>query len=242
MHTNVTVPTAMFDGREMRLLHDVFRRELGLAAAAVEGVAAGDRERAVLVSAHIGAVTTLLHHHHEGEDTHDWPLLVHRCPDESGQLVALMESQHGAVADLVERVQDALGAWTEVPSAERRTALVAILGRLLPMLEEHLLAEERHVVPLMEAHITAAEHAESVRKGAAGADPGAVPLWFGMMMYEGDPEVVETALAGLPPAIRPVVRGGAPHAYAEHARAVHGTATPPRSSDLRAAAARTGGC
>jgi iron-sulfur cluster repair protein YtfE (RIC family) len=238
MDTHVTVPTAMFDGREMRLLHDVFRRELGLAPAAVARVAPGDRERAAEVGGHIAAVTTLLHHHHAGEDEHLWPLLVHRCPDEpAGVLVALMESQHGAVADLGERLQGALEAWIAAPTTGRRAALVAGLDRLLPALEEHLQTEERFVVPLMERHISAVEHAEVVRKGAAGADPDAIPLWFGMLMYEGEDDVVEAALAGLPPAIQPSVRESAPRAYAEHARSVHGTATPPRSTDLRIAAA-----
>jgi iron-sulfur cluster repair protein YtfE (RIC family) len=237
MESHVTVPTPMFDGREMRLLHDVFRRELGLAPMAVERVAAGDRDRAERVGGHIAAVTALLHHHHAGEDEHIWPLLVHRCPDEpTGVLVALMESQHGAVDDLGERVRDALDAWVADPTAERRAALATTLRRLLPVLEEHLQTEERFVVPLMERHVTAAENAEGVRKAGAGADPAAIPLWFGMLMYEGDPEVVEAAMAGLPPAIRPTVRDSAPRAYAEHARSVHGTAHPPRSTDLRAAA------
>jgi hemerythrin-like domain-containing protein len=238
MDTHVTVPTAMFDGREMRLLHDVFRRELGLAPAAVARVSPGDQERAAAVGGHIAAVTDLLHHHHTGEDERIWPLLVHRCPDEpAGVLVALMESQHGAVADLGERVRDAVDAWTAAPTAERRAALVADLNRLLPALEEHLQTEERFVVPLMERHISAVEGAEAARLGVAGADPAGIPLWFGMLMYEGEPDVVEAAMAGLPPAIQPAVREAGPRAYAAHAQSVHGTETPPRSADLRTGSA-----
>jgi hypothetical protein len=53
-----------------------------------------------------------------------------------------------------------------------------------------------------------------------------------MLMYEGDPEIVEHALAGLPAELRPAIREQAVAAFAEHALQVHGTATPLRSVDL----------
>ena len=79
------------------------------------------------------------------------------------------------------------------------------LDRTLTSLRQHLDDEERHVVPLLEQHITAAEWDALVQKGAADADPAQLPLLFGMLMYEGDPEIIERALAAMPADVRPVI-------------------------------------
>ena len=55
---------------------------------------------------------------------------------------------------------------------------------------------------------------------------------FGMLMYEGDPEIIERALAAMPADVRPVITALAPQTFAEHSRAVHGTPTPPRNTEL----------
>ena len=61
------------------------------------------------------------------------------------------------------------------------------------------------MVPLLEQHISAAEWDALVQKGSADADPAQLPLMFGMLMYEGDPEIIERALAAMPADARPVI-------------------------------------
>jgi hypothetical protein len=56
---------------------------------------------------------------------------------------------------------------------------------------------------------------------------------FGLMTYEGDPEVVQLAIDQMPPDIRTVLPALAGDAFAQHAAVVHGTATPARSNELR---------
>lgn len=51
-------------------------------------------------------------------------------------------------------------------------------------------------------------------------------------MYEGDPQLIERTIANLPANARPIVRDLAGRPFAEHALRVHGTPTPPRSSEL----------
>ena len=87
-------------------------------------------------------------------------------------------------------------------------------------------------MPLLEQHISAAEWDALVQKGSADADPAQLPLLFGMLMYEGDPEIIERALAAMPADARPVIAALAAQTFAEHSRAVHGTPTPPRSTEL----------
>jgi hypothetical protein len=222
----------MFDGREMFVLHDMFRREFTLLPGLVRGAAVGDRERARVLSEHIGALNAALRHYHAGEDVFVWPLLLERCADNVIPQVQLMEGQHDEVARLGAETGEALRAWQDAPTTESREALAGVLDRLIPALRKHLRAEEDHIVPLMEGYIPAAEWNEIVREGVAGADPEAMPLAFGMLMYEGDPEVVEISLAKMPPETRAAVRRLGPQAYAAHAERIHGTATPPRSTEL----------
>jgi hemerythrin-like domain-containing protein len=228
----LTASEPHFDGREMLMLHDMFRREFGLMPGVVRGVEPGDRDRAQLISAHLTAVSTVLHHHHHGEDIDVWPLLASRCPAQCAPLVAQMEAQHEEIAKIGTEISGSLSAWLGSAAEPSREALADALDRLLPVLREHLGAEEENVVPLMEQYITKAEWDQIVVKEAAGADPAAMPLGFGMLMYEADPEVVAAAIASMPEQIRPVIRDLAARAFAARAEQVYGTATPPRSTDL----------
>jgi hemerythrin-like domain-containing protein len=221
-----------FDRREMFAVHDVLRREFALMPRLIATVAPGDRDRAGLVGDHIDGLTSLLHHHHGGEDAYVWPLLVDRCADSVAALTGSMHHQHEQLAAHMDAVNAALGIWRVDATIDSGDRLIDALDRVLTSLQQHLDDEERYVVPLMEQHITAAEWDDIVQKGSADADPAQLPLAFGMLMYEGDPEIVERALAAMPADARPMIAALAAKAFAEHSRAVHGTPTPPRSSEL----------
>ena len=223
--------TLNFDRREMLIVHDVFRREFALMPGLIGTVAPGDRDRAGLVGDHIDGLTSLLHHHHHGEDTNVWPLLVDRCADAAAH-TGSMHDQHEQLATDLGDVHAALGVWRVDATEQAGDRLFDALDRTLTSLRQHLDDEERHVVPLLEQHISAAEWDAQVQKGAADADPAQLPLMFGMLMYEGDPEIIERALAAMPADARPVISAMAARTFAEHSRAVHGTPTPPRSTDL----------
>jgi hemerythrin-like domain-containing protein len=221
-----------FDGREMFMVHDMFRREFALLPGLVVGVKVGDHARAQSIGDHIEALTSVLHHHHRSEDEYVWPLLVDRCADSTPALTGLMEGQHQHVAARLHDAGKALSVWRASVTADSREALFDALDRLLPPLREHLTDEEELLVPLMERHITAAEFNEIVQKGSADAEPEALPLGFGMLMYEGDPEIIDRTVANMPADIRPVIKELAAKAFAEHSLQVHGTATPPPSTEL----------
>jgi hypothetical protein len=139
------------------------------------------------------------------------------------------------VADALSGLQARVREWSAAPTADVAETLAKDTQQLVWLLNEHLGAEEEHLVPLMERHITAAETQEIVAKGGAiGAtgDPESLPLAFGMMMYEGDPEVVDRAVASVPSPVREVIRGLAQEAFAAHSRVIHGTPTPPRSTEI----------
>jgi hemerythrin-like domain-containing protein len=234
MMTYLAKPDAQphFHGSEMLIVHDVFRREFALVPGLVRGVAAGDRDRAKIIGDHIQGATSVLHIHHVLEDDNVWPLLLDRCGESVAPLVELMEGQHHQIATLIPQVDEALSVWRDSPTVESRQALVDVLDRLIPALKEHLSTEEELVVPLMEQHITAAEWKEFLEKESASFDPEHLPLMLGMLMYEGDPETIEQVIATMSADTGPVIRQLAAPAFTAHSRRVHGTATPPRSTEL----------
>jgi hypothetical protein len=228
----MTTAEPMFDRQEMIMVHDMFRREFGLMPGVVRAVADGDRDRAAVIAGHIGMVTAILHEHHQAEDDLIWPVLVERCAPETAPLVGLMESQHEEVAAIGRAVDEALAGWTAHAGPAAREALAGALDRLVAVLRDHLALEEERVVPLIAAVLPAAEWAQMLEKVAGGVPPEQLTLTFGMMMYEGDPEIIDLTVTNMPPEVRPVIKELAGGAFAAHSRAVHGTATPPRSTEL----------
>jgi hypothetical protein len=62
--------------------------------------------------------------------------------------------------------------------------------------------------------------------GRTGIPGKHMALVFGMLMHDGDPEVVTIMLAPAPPPVRLLVPRLGRRAYRKHALRVHGTATP----------------
>jgi len=224
-----------FDGREMCMVHRMFRREFGLAASVVRQVSCGDSRRAHSVAAHLRFIGTTLHHHHGGEDRYVWPLLERRAPVQaSAHVVAVME-QHRRVGVVQAAVDAELPIWSCGPSADSGERLADALERLAVVLAEHMDYEERYVVPLMEAHIGLDEWNEIVQAIREGVqrNPSDMMLVLGMMMYEGEKDVVDNTIANMRPEVGAGIRCTAALAYAEHAQYIHGSATPPTSTQLQ---------
>jgi hypothetical protein len=219
-----------FDSSDMLVIHNMFRREFALMPGLVGAVVAGEHDRAQIIGDHVEAVIALLHDHHTHEDEDIWPLLLDRCT-RAARLVGLMQGQHQQVATLLHEVDEALSIWRDAVTVESREALADVLGRLIPALTEHLSAEEDHVVPLTEQYITVAEWHPTMGSELA-ADPAQSPLTIGLLMYEGDPHSIDHFIAARPADARPGIRQLAAKTFAEYSQRVHGTATPPRSTEL----------
>jgi iron-sulfur cluster repair protein YtfE (RIC family) len=220
-----------FNSSDMLMMHNMFRREFALMPGLVGSVVAGDHDRAQIIGDHVEAVIAVLHGHHTHEDENIWPLLLDRCGESVAPLVGRMEDQHHQVATLLHQVHEDLSIWRDAVTGDSREALADVLDRLIPALKEHLGAEEDRVVPLMEQYITVAEwHAPMGSELAA--EPAQLPLTIGLLMYEGDPQSIDQAIASMPADARPDIRQLAAKTFAAHSQRVHGTATPPRSTEL----------
>jgi len=219
-----------FDSSDMLIIHNMFRGEFALMPGLVGAVVAGEHHRAQIIGDHVQAVTDLLHHHHTHEDENIWPLLLDRCT-RAARLVGLMQGQHQQVATLLHEVDAALSIWRDAATVESREALADVLDRLIPALKEHLSAEEDRVVPLMQQYITVAEW-HAIMGSELATDPAQLPLTIGLLMYEGDPDSIDQFIASMPSDARPVIRQLAAKTFADYSQRVHGTATPPRSTEL----------
>ncbi|MFG1703622.1 hemerythrin domain-containing protein [Nonomuraea sp. M3C6] len=218
----------LIDVRMMRVAHSSFRRELGLSPAAVRAVAAGDRRRTSIVADHAALFLSLLHHHHSIEDDLLWAALLERVPGELAPLVHVMQSQHEHVAALLDQAHGALETWRRTAATPDGEALAEILSSLCTALFEHLHAEETHLLPIMARHITAEEWEEFTAQGMSSIPKRLMFLGFGMMLYEGDPEVIGIEMRKLPAPLRRLLPPLGRRAFRRYARRIHGTPTPPR--------------
>jgi hemerythrin-like domain-containing protein len=210
------------DVRDMYMAHTMFRREIGNASTLISGVAPGDVDRAVIVADHLAIVDNSLHHHHTAEDRHLWPRLAERAGAEAEPVVQVMEAQHGAIDKLLDELRSGLADWRGTADPAVGASLADTAAELHERLVEHLATEEDRALPLIERHITAAEWAGMIADGAGDVDPAQIPLIFGMMAHDADPDTVRDIIAQMPPEVGGVIGDLAAQAYADHVRKVYG--------------------
>ncbi len=143
-----------------------------------------------------------------------------------------MESQHEGVAALLDACEERLQAWRRTADAADGEALATALASLVAALVEHLACEERDVLPLMARHITPEEWEEFTERGMESIPRSMMFLGFGMMLYEGDPEVIAIEMRRVPGPLRRVLPPLGRRAFRRYARALHGTPTPPTGREL----------
>lgn len=214
------------DVRMMVVAHNSFRREIGLSPAAVRAVADGDRRRSSQVGDHTLLWTGMLHHHHTIEDEMLWDALMQRVPQTLAPLVSLMQTQHEEVAALLDDAEPRTRRWRASASAADGAELAVVLDRLAHALAEHLETEETRLLPIMAEHLTAEEWERFTEAGMGSIPKRLLVLGFGMMAYEGDPEVIAGELAKLPARLRVLLPPLGRRAMRRYAKRIHGTSAP----------------
>lgn len=226
-------PTAQTDTSDAQVLHHslpavvvhtALRREFRLAPPLVRNVV--DTHRAVVVVRHLDLLFRLLHHHHELEDELVWPILRDRVDDHVLPSIEAMSVQHAEVARLGAEATDRLAGFATTAGIAERNRLADVLGELHARLIEHLDLEEQIVLPLAERHLQLTEWAEIGRRADAAIPSKDRALSFGMLQYQGDPDVLASMLASAPRIVRVLVPRLAHRAYRRHAIAVYGTPAP----------------
>ncbi|MFB8760287.1 nitroreductase/quinone reductase family protein [Streptomyces nigra] len=131
-------------GEAVKVVHDAFRRELGLIR---DEMAKGGSTLGAQLRVNCLTFCQGLHNHHTGEDTALFPFLADRHPGHASVLARLRE-EHEHIAGLVERLRRAVGedAAAGDPDAAREE-----VARLTADLEAHLTYEEEQLIPLLDA-------------------------------------------------------------------------------------------
>ena len=217
----ITSPAAAPDVHEMVVIHRVFRREFALIPTLVRGVADGDAPRAAILADHTKLILAGLHMHHTGEDEVLWPLLQRRASP-SGGLVETMRAQHEAVDAHAEEIGPALDAWVSAPTAIRAEQVARTVERFAESLVEHLDLEEREVLPLAAVHLTVAEWDSLGEHGKDAMSGRQLPLMFGAILEDADPDERTRMLGHLPAPLRVVMRTLGARQYRRYVRRVRG--------------------
>ncbi|SDE99680.1 Hemerythrin HHE cation binding domain-containing protein [Blastococcus aurantiacus] len=138
-----------------RVIHGAVRRDLDRLEHALGQMAEGDRARAQALDRAYRNLQTELTHHHEGEDTHIWPMLASVGVDQ--QLLDTMESEHHAMAEALAETRSAMAAVAMSGSRADAAAARGSLLRTRDVTERHLRHEETELEPLLAPHMDSPE-------------------------------------------------------------------------------------
>ncbi|HEX3931926.1 MAG TPA: hemerythrin domain-containing protein [Nocardioides sp.] len=219
----MTTTTEKPDVNQMRVIHRVFRRELGAVPDLVRRVPDGDIPRAAVVGKHATFLLTGLTIHHTGEDENLWPLLLARAAP-SVDLVKTMQEQHERVHEDLDKAHGLLPGWQRAPDAESGERLAAAFEQLGSDLVEHLDQEERDILPLAEEHVSVAEWGKLGEHGRDSMAKSELPIMFGAILEDADPEESAKMLSLLPPPIRLFMRTVGARQYRRYICEVRGGA------------------
>jgi hemerythrin HHE cation binding domain-containing protein len=210
--TPTTTPTIDLSG--FLIAHAGMRQEFGLLAR----VAARplDPARAALAEDQLAMVLEVLHHHHTAEDDTIWPTLLARVPSAAGDLDAL-EAEHARLDPLIAAAGD-----TSRPLAER----APVLAELHELINAHLDREEATAVPLIRAHITAAEWAALTQRAIAETGRRKLPTVYGWYASAAPAALRAEAVATVPALVRVLLRLFWWPAYQRRARRLYGADAP----------------
>ncbi|UOY02156.1 hemerythrin domain-containing protein [Blastococcus sp. PRF04-17] len=158
-----------------RLIHAAVRRDLDRLDAALGQVSDGDRARAAELARAYANLRLELTHHHEGEDTHIWPMLERAGV--SPELLRAMEAEHHAMADALAETSAAMTRFSDTASATDAAAARASVGRTRAVVDRHLAHEEDELEPALRPHLGTPEW-KAVEKKLRAVSPGVGGRFF----------------------------------------------------------------
>ncbi len=210
------------DTRDMKCVHDVFRRALGDAPSQISAVDDGDTEKAAFFAAYLAEALWLLHAHHDGEDVLLYPLLAEREPEESG-LFSRMEAQHVSVTSAVQAAERATERFGESGSKADGDALASACRSLLDELDGHLTEEEDQVVPIASRTVTPEEWG-ALPAHVLGSYRGE-RLWLplGLVVEQFPEDLFAAVIEHVPPPVSEMWFGVGSAAFAEEMATIRGT-------------------
>ncbi len=142
------------DTRVMGIVHSALRRDLSRAHEVLERWPFPQDAQRVAVAGHLHWMMDFLHHHHESEDEHLYPMACER--NESARpLLDRMDADHRTIEPAMTALDRAATHYQHSPEA--REEVVAALDDLSAALLPHLQREEEQMMPVVSETITEAE-------------------------------------------------------------------------------------
>jgi hypothetical protein len=150
-------PSGSRAGAYQRVLHAVVRRELRLLADLLGWAPAAEPARTRTLTGHADLVGRLLLAHHRVERDVLWPALVAAVPGGSAAPVRTAVADWSRRAARIDaQVRDLATAsrqWTVTGTPAARDVVALACRRLADAVDAHVAAEERDLVPLLDAHL-----------------------------------------------------------------------------------------
>lgn len=181
-------PDGPVDLTPMFLMHHAFRRDLGNFAAAVERTPVDDRRTWQALDRRWQRFSTILHHHHSGEDAYIWPELV-AAVEKGGtprdrETLDAMAAEHAEIDPLLEACARGFATLADRADEAARTALVADLTRTREKLAAHLGHEERDALALVQRFLTPEDWARMDKQVGSGYPVSLIPFTLGWLMHD----------------------------------------------------------
>ena len=178
----------------MYAMHHAFRRDLAAFARAVPATPVDDRPTWSALQQRWTRFAEVLHHHHTGEDSGLWPLLLDRVDaagDEGGRAtLEAMESEHGQIDPLLEACAEGLARMAAGGTADERAALAVRTAAARDSLGRHLEHEETEALALVQRHLTQEDWQDMEQEHFEGRLPLATTLFLVPWVCDGLPEHV----------------------------------------------------
>ena len=166
----MTVPLTM-----NRVIHGAVRRDLDRLSTALEALPDGDRDRARALERAFANLRGQLTQHHEGEDTHVFPMLS--ALGVQPALIETMEGEHRAMSDALADTSTAMEALARGGSAADAAAARASVVRTSAVVDGHLGHEEDELEPQLTPHLGSPEW-KAVEKKLSRQPPAVAGRFF----------------------------------------------------------------
>jgi hypothetical protein len=153
-----------------RVLHQLVRRELRLLADLTPWAPADDLPRARALARHAELIGRILLHHHAVERDRIWPALWRALPgdDALAEYLERWRIRCAAIDNGLRDLTTAARQWAVAGNARARDAFARACRELVEAVDVQTAEEERTLLPLLAAHLDAAEWAAIARSACAG--------------------------------------------------------------------------
>ncbi len=196
-------------------------REFRLLPGLISGVEPGDKPRAEVVGEHCADFTTAMRDQLVADEDLLYPKLAERSP-ERVEFLGSMRERGAALRSAVSEIAALLPPFVVDVEAEVRDRLADVVRPVSAELTGYLTDQERHVLPLVQQHLTAEEWSQVGQRSVHGVDQKKMILYLGALLEDASEEERATYLGRLPIGARWMWRVAGRKGYERYVSLVRG--------------------